>query len=156
MEDHAVAMALERAVQVTTQHLAVQESDGDLAGRRLRVELLVARQLDPFDRCQRDPGGLVVLQATGVVRLDEEVGLVKIEITRNSFKSLVVEEANDYLGHITPTVTLMSPHSCARGAARFDGRISYIPQCACAQPRPDCGEACRPGMAPAGERPRRG
>ena len=113
VEHNAVAVALERAVEMSPEDLAVEEADGDLAGRRVR-QLLVALELDPFDGGQRDPGGLVVLQATGVVHLDEEVRLVEIEIAGHPFDGLVVEEAHDYPGHFIPTVlTLIWQHSCA-------------------------------------------
>src|SRR2546426_12784271 len=88
---------------MSPEDLAVEEADGDLARRRVR-QLLVALKLDPFDGGQRDPGRLVVLQATGVVHLDEEVRLVEIEIAGHPFNGLVVEEGHEYPGHLLPNV----------------------------------------------------
>src|SRR5713101_8231740 len=50
MEDHPVAVSLERAVEVAPQHLAVQEADRDLAGRGLGSQVRISRQLDPLHR----------------------------------------------------------------------------------------------------------
>src|SRR4029077_7734085 len=104
VEDDAIAVSFERAVQMAAQHLAVEEPDRDLSGRGLRGKLLVARELNPLDRGQRDPRGLVVLEAAGVVDLDQEVRLVEIEIPSHPFQGLIVEKANDYLCHLTPTL----------------------------------------------------
>src|SRR5882672_3619399 len=155
MQHDAVAMPFERAVEVAAQHLAVEEPDRDLSGRGLGGELLVARKLHPLDGGQRDPGRLVVLQATGVVDFDQEVGFVEIKIPSHPFQGFVVEKAHDYL-HVTPTLlTLMPPHSCARAAFRCGGRISCTPRGACGQLRPEFAEACRPGTGPAAVPPRR-
>ena len=113
MQHNAVTVALQGSVEVASQDFAVQEPDRHLAGGRVG-QLLVALELDPFDRRQGDPGRLVVLQPAGVVDLDEEVRLVKIKIASRSFDRLVVEEADDYPGHVIPTVlTIISRHSCA-------------------------------------------
>src|ERR1700694_5575946 len=141
-------MALQRPVKVTAQHLAVEEADGDLSGRSLGGKLLVARELDPLHGRERDPGGLVVLQATGIVNLHEEVRLVEVEIASHPLQRLVVEAADDYLSQEALTVVpLISPLACASpassearpcalgglwlGAVRCDGRISCKPRCAC-------------------------
>src|SRR4029077_6122704 len=71
-------------------------------------EILIFGQLHPLDRRQGYPGRLVVLQTAGVVDLDEEVGLVEIEIAGDPFEGLVVEEADDYLGHAITYST--NPH----------------------------------------------
>src|SRR4029077_10275934 len=93
----------------------------------------------------------------GVVDLDQEVRLVEIEIPSHPFQGLIVEKANDYLCHLTPTLlTLTPPHSCAPAAFRCVGRISYTPPGACERLRPEFAEACRPGTAPAGVPLRRG
>src|SRR5207249_5361238 len=77
-------------------------------------ELLVALELDPFDSRERDPGGLVVLEAPCVVDLDKEVGLVEIEVAGGALDRLVVEKAHDYPGHFIPTLlTRIVLHSCA-------------------------------------------
>src|SRR5712691_1922381 len=90
MEHHAVAVSLEGAVQ---------EADRDLASRSLGSQVRVARQLNPFHSRERDPGRLVVLEPACVIDLDQEVGLVEIEIASDAFEGLVVEKADDYLGH---------------------------------------------------------
>src|SRR4029077_16417386 len=100
VQDHPVAVALQRSVEVAPKHLAVQESNRDFARRSLGGQLRVARQLDPLDRGQRDPGCLVVLQPSSVVDLDQEVWLVEVEIARHPFQGLIVEKAHDYLGHV--------------------------------------------------------
>src|SRR3954471_22976794 len=106
-------MAFQSPIEMPTQNLAIEEADGHLACWRVG-QLLVALKLDPFDRGQRDPCGLVVLEAAGVIHLDQEVRLVEIEVAGNPFDGLVVEEAHDYPGHLTPTVlTLIWQHSCA-------------------------------------------
>src|SRR2546425_2021628 len=58
VQDHAVAVPLQRAVEMAAQHLAVQEADRHLTGGGVG-KLLVALQFDPFHRRQRNPGGLV-------------------------------------------------------------------------------------------------
>ena len=79
VQHDSVAVALERSVEMAAQNLAIEEADRHLAGRSVG-QLLVALQLDPLDGGERNPGGFVVLQAAGVVNLDQEVGLVEIEI----------------------------------------------------------------------------
>ena len=114
-------MAFQSAIEVTAEHLPVEEPDRDLAGWRVG-QVLVALELDPLHRREGDPRRLVVLQAAGVIDLDQEVGLVEIEIAGDPFHGLVVEEAHDYLGHFTPTLlTLIWLHSCA-GLSAFAGR----------------------------------
>src|SRR5258708_22244992 len=94
------------------QHLAVEESDRDLAGRRLRSQVLVAGQLHPLHRRQRDPGGLVVLQTAGIVDLDQEVGLVEIEVPGDSLEGFIVDKPHDYLCHrITYSTTPHFPYT---------------------------------------------
>src|SRR5258708_20395339 len=93
---------------MTAQHLAVEESDRDLAGRRLRSQVLVAGQLHPLHRRQRDPGGLVVLQTAGIVDLDQEVGLVEIEVPADSLEGFIVEKPHDSLSH--PITSSTNPH----------------------------------------------
>src|SRR5207248_11424440 len=100
-------MPLQRAVEMTSQHLSVQEADRHLARGRVG-ELLVPLQLDPLHRRERNPGGLVVLETARVVDLDQEVGLVEVEVACDPFDGLVVEKPDDYPGHGIPTVlTLM-------------------------------------------------
>src|SRR2546429_4515653 len=77
------------------KYLPVQEANRHLAGRRVG-QLLVALKLHPFHGRERDPGRLVVLQAAGVIDLDQEVRLVEIEIAGYALHGLVVEEPDDY------------------------------------------------------------
>src|SRR5712692_5787206 len=84
---------------MTAEHLAVEESDRDLARRGLRSQVLVAGQLHPLHRRERNPGGLVVLQTAGVVDLDQEVRLVEIEVASDPLEGFVVEKPHDYLCH---------------------------------------------------------
>src|SRR5712691_6067290 len=99
MEDHPVAVSLERAVE---------EANRDLAGRGLGSQVRISRQLDPLHRRERDPSGFVVLEPAGVVDLDQEVGFVEIEIAGDPFEGLIVEKADDYLGHAITYST--NPH----------------------------------------------
>src|SRR5438445_511928 len=108
MEDHAVAVSLERAVEVAAQHLAVEEADRNLSGRSLRSQVRIAGQLDPFHGCKRDPGRLVVLEPAGIVDLDQEVRFVEIEIASDPFEGFIIEKADDYLGHAITYST--NPH----------------------------------------------
>ena len=108
MQHNAVSMALQRAVEVAPEDLPIQESNRDLSGRGLRGEVRIARKLDPLHGCERDPGRFVVLQAAGVINLDQEVGLVEVEVTNDPFEGLVIEEPHDYLGHLTSYFT--NPH----------------------------------------------
>src|SRR6202035_1445108 len=96
------------AVQVPAKHLSVEEPDRDLSRRGLGGQVLVPRKLNPLDRGQGDPRRLVVLQTPGVVDLDQEVGLVEIQVPGDAFQGFVVEEANDYLGHCIPTVLTLT------------------------------------------------
>src|SRR5229473_2624445 len=79
--------------------LAVEEANRDLARRGLRSQVLVAGQLHPLHRRERDPGGLVVLQTAGIVDLDQEVGLVEVEVASHPLEGFVVEKPDDYLCH---------------------------------------------------------
>src|SRR2546430_4928629 len=103
VQHNAVTVALQRAVQVAPEHLAVEETDRHLAGWRVG-QLLVALKLDPLHRGERNPGRLVVLEAAGVVHLDQEVGFVEIEVAGHALNGLVVEEPDDYSSHFIPTV----------------------------------------------------
>src|SRR5436309_14404136 len=159
VQHHAVSMSLEGAVEVASQHLAVKEADRHLAGRPVR-QLLVPLELDPLHRREGDPGRLVVLQAPGVIHLDQEVRFVEIEVAGDALDGLVVKEADDYPSHFTPTVlTLIWLHSCAGlsgVAARSGGRIWHMWRCDSVRPRPAAGGACRRGTAPAAAPPPRG
>src|SRR5713226_4156813 len=99
MQHDAVSMSLQRPVQMTAQHLAIEEPDRHLARRGLRSEVLVAGQLHPLHRGKGDPGRLVVLQPAGVVDLDQEVGLIEIEVPGDPLEGLIVKEPHDYLCH---------------------------------------------------------
>src|SRR2546428_113730 len=103
-----------RTIRPASAKLEARQAQRSLGGVLVVGRQAVALKLDPFDGGQRDPGRLVVLQATGVVHLDEEVRLVEIEIAGHPFDGLVVEEAHDYPGHFIPTVlTPIWQHSCA-------------------------------------------
>src|SRR5258708_24069403 len=108
MEDHAVAVSLKRAIEVAPQDLPVQEADRDLTGRGFGGQVRIAGQLNPLHRRERDPGRLVVLEPAGVVDLDQEVRFVEIEIASDPFEGLIVEKADDYLGHAITYST--NPH----------------------------------------------
>src|SRR5205814_201543 len=82
---------LQGAVEVAPEHLPVQEANGDLPGRSLGSEIGIDGQLDPLDRGHGDPGGLVVLEPPAVVDLDQEVGLIEVEVAGGALQSLVVE-----------------------------------------------------------------
>src|SRR3989475_8463023 len=103
VQHNAVTVALQRAVQVAPEHLAVEGTDRHLAGWCVG-QLLVALKLDPFHRGERNPGRLVVLEAAGVIHLDQEVGFVEIEVAGHALNGLVVEEPDDYSSHFIPTV----------------------------------------------------
>src|SRR5487761_311954 len=122
VQDHPVAVPLQRAVQVAPQDLPIEEPDRHLSGRRLRREVRIAGQLNPFHGGQRDPGGLVVVQAAGVVDLDQEIGLVEVEVARYALQSLVVKKPNDYLGHVTYYST--NPHFA--GVLRTRRRPTFL------------------------------
>src|SRR5712692_1708871 len=159
VQNDPVPVTLQRAVEMAAQNLAVEEADRHLARGRVG-ELLVALKLDPLDRGQRDPGGFVVLQAAGIVDLDQEVRLVEIEIASDPFHGLVVEKADDYPGHLIPTVlTLIELHSCA-GLGAFSGRVGghtwYTRRCGFARLLPVGGGAFPRGRARAAAAPPRG
>src|SRR5437879_13547789 len=118
-------MPFQGAVQMAAQHLAVEEPDRHLAGRSFGGEILVSGQLHPLHRRQRYPGGLVILQAAGVVDIDQEVRLVEIEITGDPLEGLIVEKADDYLGHAITYST--KPHLArALRTIRRPNRLEHL------------------------------
>src|SRR5438093_5518168 len=166
MEHDPVAMALQRAVDVPAQHLAVPEADGDLAGRRLGHSVLGQGQLDPLHRGERDPGHLVVLDAADVIDLDDEIGLVEVEVLRPPLERLVVEETNVdlQLSSYPSILTSFRSVSCAVASSRRRILAATPVRRACAssartppgaggRPRPGSGEASRPGTGPGAGRP---
>ena len=94
VEDDPVPVPLQRAVDVAAQDLAVQEADSHLSGRRLGDPALGQRQLHPLDRGQGHPRHLVVVDAADILDLDDEIGLVEIQVLRPPLEGLVVEETN--------------------------------------------------------------
>ena len=108
VQHDAVAVPLQRPVKVAPQDLPIQEPDRHLPGGRLGRQIRIACQFDPLHSGEGDPGRLVVVQAAGIVDLHEEVRLVEIEVARDPLESLIVEKANDYLGHLFTYST--NPH----------------------------------------------
>src|SRR2546423_646074 len=136
--------------------LPVKEPDGHLAGRRLARHLAIDRHLDPLDSRHRDPGRLVVVQPGGVVDLDQEVGLVEVEIAGRALQGLVVEEPDYHVGHFSPfLITVILPPPCGSAASRSCGCTSGRPPRASGPPPPAAAGACPPRMGPAAGPPHR-
>src|SRR5689334_20240173 len=139
------------------QNLAVEEPDGDLAGGRLGGQIAIDRHLDPLHGGHGDPRRLVVLEPGCIVDLDQEVGLVEVEIASRPLKGLVVEEPDDHASHCSPSViSLIWPRPCGWAFFRSCGCTWGRRRCGAGQPLPAAAGACRRCRAPAAARPPRG
>src|SRR5438552_985553 len=176
VQDDPVAMAFQSAIELTAEHLPVEEPDRDLAGWRV-CQVLVALELDPLHRGEGDSRGFVILQGAGLISFDLEVGLYVVDIAGDPIHVLAVAHVLELaqgqdepvllrqpLGHVPDLpaglVGLLDHDGVERASCRRQVRHLLVvfligptvgPEVALAPPQLVVAEVARNGVDPAAE-----